>query len=71
MAERTCILSGKTLPRERLIRFVTRPYSVAVADLTEKQPGRGAWVVVDVQLVQSAADTGVQQRRVGSGSRYF
>ena len=47
MAERTCILSGKTLPRERLIRFVAGPDGFAVADLAEKLPGRGAWIEVD------------------------
>ena len=47
MAERTCILSGKTLPRERLIRFVAGPDGFAVVDLAEKLPGRGAWIEGD------------------------
>ena len=69
MAERTCILSGKTLPRERLIRFVAGPDGFAVADLAEKLPGRGAWIEVDADAVRRAADKGVLQRRVGAGLR--
>ena len=69
MAERSCILSGKTLPRERLIRFVAGPDGFAVADLAEKLPGRGAWIEVDADAVRRAADKGVLQRRVGAGLR--
>ena len=56
MAERTCILSGKTLPRERLIRFVAGPDGFAVADLAEKLPGRGAWIEGDADA-RAAAPT--------------
>ncbi|MEC7049093.1 MAG: DUF448 domain-containing protein, partial [Pseudomonadota bacterium] len=52
MVERTCILSRKTLPRERLIRFVAGPDGFAVADLAEKLPGRGAWIEVDADAVR-------------------
>ena len=69
MAERTCILSGKTLPRERLIRFVAGPDGFAVADLAEKLPGRGAWIEVDADALRRADDKGVLQRRVGAGLR--
>ena len=69
MAERTCIMSGKTLPRERLIRFVAGPEGFAVADLAEKLPGRGAWIEVNADAVRRAADKGVLKRRVGAGLR--
>ena len=69
MAERTCILSGKALPRERLIRFVAGPDGFAVADLAEKLPGRGAWIEVDAEVIRRADDKGVLQRRVGAGLR--
>ena len=69
MAERTCILSGKTLPRERLIRFVAGPDGFAVADLAEKLPGRGAWIEVDAEIIRRADAKGVLQRRVGAGLR--
>ena len=52
MAERTCILSGKTLPRERLIRFVAGPDGFAVADLCGVLPGRGAWIEVDADALR-------------------
>jgi len=44
MAERTCIVSGQVLPRDRLIRFVAGPGGQAVPDLGERLPGRGVWV---------------------------
>ena len=69
MAERTCILSGKSLPRERLIRFVAGPDGFAVADLAEKLPGRGAWIEVDADVMRRADGKGVLQRKVGAGFR--
>ena len=69
MAERTCILSGKTLPRERLIRFVAGPDGFAVVDLAEKLPGRGAWIEVDADAVRRADGKGILKRKVGAGLR--
>ena len=56
MAERTCILSGKSLPRDRLIRFVAGPEGHAVVDLAEKLPGRGAWVTARTDDLATAID---------------
>ena len=69
MAERTCILSGKTLPRERLIRFVAGPDGFAVVDLAEKLPGRGAWIEGDADAVRQAEGKGILKRKVGAGLR--
>ena len=69
MAERTCILSGKTLPRERLIRFVAGPDGFVVADLAEKLPGRGAWIEGDADAVRQADGKGILRRKVGAGFR--
>ena len=69
MAERTCILSGKTLPRERLIRFVAGPDGFAVVDLAEKLPGRGAWIEGDADAVRQADGKGILKRKVGAGLR--
>ena len=44
MAERTCIATGKTLPRHNRRRFVAGPDGVATLDLAEKLPRRGAWL---------------------------
>jgi len=68
MAERTCILSGKSLPRDRLIRFVAGPEGHAVFDLAEKLPGRGAWIELSAESLRRADDRKLLNRRIGVGS---
>ena len=67
MAERTCILSGKSLPRDRLIRFVAGPEGHAVFDLAEKLPGRGAWIELSAESLRRADDRKLLNRRIGVG----
>ena len=67
MAERTCILSGKSLPRDRLIRFVAGPEGHAVVDLAEKLPGRGAWIELSAESLRRADDRKLLNRRIGAG----
>ena len=67
MAERTCILSGKSLPRDRLIRFVAGPEGHAVADLAEKLPGRGAWIELSPESLRLADAKKLLDRRIGAG----
>ena len=42
--ERRCIATGKSGPKDPLIRFVIAPDGSVVADLAEKLPGRGLWL---------------------------
>ncbi|MEK9935635.1 MAG: DUF448 domain-containing protein [Rhodobiaceae bacterium] len=67
MAERTCILSGKSLPRDRLIRFVAGPEGHAVVDLAERLPGRGAWIELSAESLRRADDRKLLNRRIGAG----
>lgn len=67
MADRTCIATGKTLPRNELIRFVAGPSGFAVVDLAEKLPGRGAWVANDVSAIRKADKKGHFKRCLGVG----
>ena len=67
MAERTCILSGKSLPRDRLIRFVAGPEGHAVVDLAEKLPGRGAWIELSADSLRRADDRKLLNQRIGAG----
>lgn len=69
MAERTCILSGEGLPRDRLIRFVAGPDGHAVADLAEKLPGRGAWIELCADSLRKADARKLLHRRIGAGFR--
>ena len=67
MSERTCITTGQTLPPHRLIRFVAAPDGYAVADLTGKLPGRGAWVTASKDAIRRAAKRGYFKRALGVG----
>ena len=69
MTERTCILSGQTLPREQLIRFVAGLDGHAVADLAEKLPGRGVWVETSVDSLRRVAAKDMLAQRIGAGFR--
>ena len=69
MAERICILSGKSLPRDRLIRFVAGPEGHAVVDLAEKLPGRGAWIELNADSLRRVDDRKLLNRRIGVGFR--
>ena len=67
MAERTCIITGDTLPPHRLIRFVAAPDGYAVADLAGRLPGRGAWVTASEDAIRKADKRGHFKRALGTG----
>ena len=69
MAERSCIVTGQTLPREKLIRFVAGPDGFAVADLAEKLPGRGVWVSIDPVMLRKAAAKSMLKRAIAAEFR--
>jgi predicted RNA-binding protein YlxR (DUF448 family)/ribosomal protein L30E len=56
--ERTCIVTRKSAPPERLIRFVAAPDGTVVADLKRNLPGRGCWVTAE----RAAVDQAVRRR---------
>ncbi len=52
--ERTCIVTGETLPREKLLRFVLDPQGRVVFDPRGDLPGRGAWLKPDREVLETA-----------------
>lgn len=66
--ERKCILTGAHGPRASLIRLALGPDNQVAADLGAKLPGRGAWLVADRQLLDSAMAKG---RLKGALARAF
>jgi predicted RNA-binding protein YlxR (DUF448 family) len=42
--QRTCALTRRVLPVDRLLRFVVSPAGDVVADVKRKLPGRGMWI---------------------------
>jgi predicted RNA-binding protein YlxR (DUF448 family) len=65
MAERTCISTKQTLPIHRLVRFVVAPDGYAVADLSLRLPGRGAWVIASENAIRMAEKRGLFKRALG------
>jgi uncharacterized protein len=46
VAERTCILTRRTAPRDELIRLALGPDGSVAPDVRARAPGRGAWIGV-------------------------
>ncbi|WP_374762818.1 DUF448 domain-containing protein [Yunchengibacter salinarum] len=55
---RRCVLTGETLPPERLIRLVPGPDGVLAPDLKGKLPGRGLYVQCHGPNLQAGLDSG-------------
>ena len=56
--ERRCILTGAHGPRAALIRLAVGPADQVAADLGAKLPGRGAWIVADRGVLDTAMAKG-------------
>lgn len=54
-AERRCVATGRSGPKEPLIRFVLDPEGALTPDLAEKLPGRGVWLSADRDALALAA----------------
>ena len=66
MSERTCIATGKILPRHNMLKFVVGPDGFATLDLAEKLPGRCAWVAAEWAALQQAVTEGHFKRVIGA-----
>ena len=56
--ERRCVLSGERAPRDHLIRLALGPDGAVAPDIRAKAPGRGAWIGVAKDTLQTALDKG-------------
>ena len=56
--ERRCILTGAHGPRTTLIRLAVGPEAQVAVDLSTRLPGRGAWIVADRALLETALAKG-------------
>jgi predicted RNA-binding protein YlxR (DUF448 family) len=55
---RKCILTGESLPQDRLIRLAMGPDGQIAPDVRAKAPGRGAWIGVDRAALEAAQAKG-------------
>ena len=53
-AERRCILTRESAPRDSLVRLVLGPDGQLIVDVAAKLPGRGAWITPDRALIEQA-----------------
>ena len=60
--ERRCVVTGETMDKSRMIRFVKGPENEVVPDVSEKLPGRGVWVSANIDLLKKAVKTGAFPR---------
>ena len=60
--ERTCLGTGKTLPKGEMLRFIKGPDGKAYLDLSGKGPGRGAYVCPDAAALAKVLKTGALAR---------
>jgi uncharacterized protein len=58
VAERTCILSRRTAPRDELIRLALGPDGEVAPDVRARAPGRGAWIGIDRATLEAAQAKG-------------
>ncbi len=56
--ERRCVLTGALGPRATLIRLAVGPDNQVAADLSARLPGRGAWIVADRAILETALAKG-------------
>ncbi len=68
-SERTCIVSRRAEPVDRLIRFVAAPDGMVVADFRRRLPGRGVWVTADIAHVRTAERKHLFARGLGETAR--
>lgn len=66
--ERRCILSGEHGGRDALVRLALSPDGLLVPDVMARAPGRGAWIGVDRQALETAIGKG---RMKGAVARAF
>ena len=57
-SERTCILSGRKVGRDELIRLALSPDGMVAPDVRARAPGRGAWIGVDRATLEVAIAKG-------------
>ena len=56
--ERRCILSGRTAPRDALVRLAVSPEGAVLPDALARAPGRGAWIGISRAELEAALADG-------------
>lgn len=61
---RTCIITKEKLPKKELIRVVRTPEGNVTIDQTGKANGRGAYLKLDLEVIEKAQKSKVLNRHL-------
>ncbi len=61
---RTCVVTKEQLPKKDLLRIVRTPEGQVVADETSKLNGRGAYIKLDLEVLEKAQKSKILERRL-------
>lgn len=61
---RKCVVTNTQYPKKELVRVVRTPEGTVEIDPTGKRNGRGAYVVMEPAVVQTAWDKGILQHHL-------
>lgn len=61
---RSCVVTREKLPKKELVRVVRTPEGTVVIDETGKCNGRGAYLKLDLAVIEKAASTKVLDRQL-------
>lgn len=61
---RTCIITKEKLPKKELIRVVRTPEGEVIIDKSGKANGRGAYLKLDLEVIEKAQNTKVLNKHL-------
>ena len=67
--ERRCVLTGRSAPRDTLVRLALAPDGAVLPDALAKAPGRGAWIGGTRAELSEAIDSGKLKGALSRGFR--
>lgn len=63
---RRCVACQTSKPKKDLLRIVRTPDGVTLVDLSNKRPGRGAYICYDLKCLKTAKKKNVIERKLES-----
>lgn len=63
---RKCVMTGEMKPKEQLVRVVKNKDGDVFVDTTGKKNGRGAYITLDLEIINKAEETNVFNRHLNT-----
>ena len=61
---RTCVVTKESLPKQELLRIVRTPEKVVKVDETGKLNGKGAYIKMDLAVLEKAMKSKILEKRL-------